>query len=122
MLDGIGRPATLTVRTAPTVDAYGNDVPGTHAVELRNVFVYTGGGELAGGIGEWLSSSTDATALLPMGTAALLDAEVGHHDLTGATLAQDGVTWRVKGTPLPYPEGTSPYSWDWKVPLEEAVG
>lgn len=122
MLNDIGSPATLTVRGPTETDDYGNDVPTAVTVPLENVFVYTGGGDSDGDIGQYLMVESDATALLPIGTASMLDEKAGHHSLMGATLTQGGTTYDVVGNPLPYPDGTSPFSWEWKVPLKAVVG
>lgn len=122
MLNYIGMPATLSVRTGVTRDEFGNDVPVMHPVELENVYVYTSGGSSIGVVGNYLMVDSDATALLPIGTADRLDRLTGGHSLAGATLEQDGTTYRVKGSPLKFPDGTSPYSWEWAVPLMAVTG
>lgn len=122
MLNDIGATATLMVRSGTARDEYGNDVPAMVPIELANVFVYSGRGSTVGSVGDYLEVDRDATALLPIGTAAALDAMIGGHSLAGATLEQGGVTYRVQGSPVPYPDGTSPYSWEWAVPLRAVTG
>ena len=122
MLNHIGSPATLHVRAGVTRDEFDNDVPIFADVDLDNVFVYTGDGDTTGRVGGYLEVDSDATALLPMGTAARLDVLVGGHSLAGATLEQGDAPYEVQGSPLPYPDGTSPYSWEWAVRLKAVTG
>lgn len=122
MLNDIGSPATLNFCSGIGLDEYGNDVPQMVPIELENVFVYSGGGSTVGNVGDYLEVDRDATALLPMGTVDMLDGSFGRHSLANATLEQGGVTYRVQGDPLPYPPGTSPYSWEWAVPLRAVTG
>lgn len=122
VLNDIGMSATLSVCAAVERDAYGNDVRVMTPIALDNVFVYSGGGSSTGSVGDYLEVDRDATALLPFGTSATLDELVGGHSLAGATLEQGGMTYRVQGDPLPYPDGTSPYSWEWAVPLRVVTG
>lgn len=122
-LNGIGKAATLRVRDGVGTDDYGNDVPIRHEpIELENVFIYSNSGSINGEPGDYLMVERTGTALLPIGTADMLDAVVGHHSLSGATIAQDGIEWEVKGEPLPYPDGTSPFSWEWNVPVKAVTG
>lgn len=122
-LNNIGRPATLKVRDGVTQDPYGNDVPSEHdPIELDNVFIYSNSGSIGGDPGEFLMVERTGTALLPIGTKTMLDGTVGHHSLAGATIAQDGIEWEVLGEPLPYPDGTSPFSWEWNVPVKAVTG
>ena len=122
-LDYIGKAATLKVRNGTITDVYGNDVPVEYdPIELDNVFIYTNSGKIGGDPGEYLMVERTGTALLPIGTAAALDTAVGHHSLAGATITQDGIEWSVLGEPLPYPDGTSPFSWEWNVPVKAVTG
>ena len=122
-LNHLGGAAELTVRDGVGYDDYGNDVPIEYPpIELENVFIYSNSGSVGGEPGAYLMVERTGTALLPIGTAATLDATVGHHSLAGATIAQGGIEWRVLGEPLPYPEGTSPFSWEWNVPVKAVTG
>lgn len=122
-LDYIGSPAKLFVRDGVERDDYGNDVPIEHdPIDLENVFIYSNSGSVGGDDGDLLRVVRTGTALLPIGTKRKLDARVGHHSLSGATIVQDGIEWEVQGEPLAYPDGTSPFSWEWNVPVKAVTG
>lgn len=122
-LNHIGRPAVLRVVGSITRDDYGNDVRVEHdPITLENVFIYSNSGSIGSDPGAYLMVERTGTALLPIGTADMLDETVGGHSLAGATISQDGITWEVLGEPLSYPKGTSPFSWEWNVPVKAVTG
>ena len=122
-LNNIGRPATLVVKGGVTQDEFGNDVIAESSpIELENVFIYSNSGSVGEDAGGYLRVERTGTALLPIGTADMLDETVGHHSLAHALITQDGIEWEVLGEPLPYPEGTSPFSWEWNVPVKAVTG
>lgn len=122
-LNALGKTALLIVMEGVAHDAYGNDVPRFHEpISVDNVFIYSNTGSIGGEPGAYLMVERTGTALLPIGTAAMLDATVGHHSLAGARIEQDGIMWDVLGEPLPYPDGTAPFSWEWNVPMKAVTG